>query len=158
LKRGDVTILAVAVAFLAGGAGFALGHFTAAKAATSAAVQQPGSGQGSGGFGGAGAGGGFRRGGFGTRGTVSSVSGSTITISDQSGTSRTVTVSSGTTYLNGADRSAAALSNVTTGTTILAAGQTASDGSISATRIIINPPAPRGFSGGAPAAPQTQSN
>jgi hypothetical protein len=155
VKRGDVIILVCAVAILAGGGGFALGHATAAK--TQAAAQAAGPTQ-NGGFGGA-QGGGFRRGGFGTRGTVTAVSGNTITITDSSGASKTVNVSSATAYLNGADRSQASLADVKSGANILAAGQTASDGSIAATRVIINPPAPGSFGGGAaPAAPQTQSN
>lgn len=143
MKRGDVAILTIAVAILAGGGGFALGHVTTAKSPTTASAAS----RGQGGFGMNG--GGFRRGGgFGTRGTVSTISGNTITITDDSGATKTISVTSSTSYLNGADRSQAALSDVTTGTTILAAGQTASDGSISATRIIINPPAPGNFGNG----------
>jgi hypothetical protein len=152
MKRFDVIVLVSAVALVAGGGGYALGHLTAGKSTAAASSTQPGSGNGMMGGGTAGGGGGFRRGGFGTRGTVTAVSGNTITITDQSGATRTVSVSSTTTYLNGADRSQASLSDVTSGTTILAAGPSSS-GAINATRIVINPPAPRNFGGGGGGAP-----
>lgn len=154
MKRFDLGILVAAVAILAGGVGFAIGHATAGKAPTTASS--------SGGVGGnsgyGGGGGGARRGGFGTRGTVTAVSASSITITDQNGTTHAVNVSSDTMYTNGADRSAATAADVTTGSTILAAGQTASDGSIAATRIIINPPAPGSFGGGATGGPSAGSS
>ena len=147
MKRFDVAIVVIVTALVTGGLGFWAGHATAGR--TAAASSAGGGGQSGGnGYGGGAGGGGFRRGGFGTRGTVSAVSGNTITVNDMSGATKTVNVSSSTTYLNGADRTQASQSDVTTGTTILATGQTASDGSITATRVIINPPSPGGFGGG----------
>lgn len=143
MKRFDLGILIAAVAVVAGGIGFAAGHYTAGK--TAGASASPGSagnfgGQGGGGFGGR-SGGGFRRG-FGVRGTVTTVSGSTITVNDANGTTRTITVSSSTSFISGSDRSAASESDIKTGDTLLASGQTGSDGSVTATRVIINPPVP----------------
>ena len=156
MKRFDLAVMVSAVALVAGGGGFVLGHDTAGKTAAAAGSSQNQSGNSGFGSGGQGNGGGFRRGGLGTRGTVSAVNGNTITMTNQSGTTVTVDVSSSTSYLNGADRTAASLSDVTTGSIILAAGQT-SGNTITATRIIINPPAPGSYGGGGGAAPGSSS-
>lgn len=144
MRRFDLAITIAAVALVSGGVGFALGHGTAGKTATAASSSQT-----NGGYGGGqgGSGGGFRRGGFGARGTVTAVNGNTITMTGQNGATQTVNVSSSTSYLNGADRTSASLSDVTTGSTILASGQT-SGNTIAATRITINPPAPGSYGGG----------
>jgi hypothetical protein len=139
MKQSNVIILAVLVALVAGGGGFALGHMTAAKASSTTAAAGGSSGR-------YGQAGGFRRGGFGTRGTVSAVSGNTITVTTTTGSTATVDVTSSTTYTN-SDGSVASLTDVTTGTTIMAIGQTTS-GVVNATRILINPPAPGSYSGG----------
>jgi hypothetical protein len=140
IKRFDAIILAVIVALVAGGAGFAVGHAMAPKAAATASA-------GSGSSGSNAFGPGSRRGGFGTRGTVSAVSGNTITVTTTTGATVMVDVTSATTYSNG-DGSAATLSNVTTGTSIMAIG-TNTSGTVAATRILINPAAPGSFGGSA---------
>jgi hypothetical protein len=151
VKRFDLVIVIAAVAVVAGGIGFAVGHASVPKTTATAAPGANGSGGSrySGGQGGFGQNrGGMHMRAFGTRGTITAVSSNTITLTDSSGATRTVNVTSTTTYLNGTDRSSSSLSAVTPGTTILASGQTGSDGTIKATRIIINPPAPG--SGGGP--------
>jgi len=159
MKRFDLGIVIAAVALVAGGLGFIAGHYTAGKVlgASTSAGSGPGGGHGgaSGGYDGVGGGGGFRRGSFGARGTVTGVSGNTITITDLSGATKTVNVSSSTSYFNGADRSSSSLADV--GSTILASGQTASDGSLTASRIIINPPNPGSFGGGSGGAPSAST-
>jgi hypothetical protein len=67
-------------------------------------------------------------------GTVTSVSGSTITLRLSDGSTGTVNVSSGTTYQVGTDTSAA-LSDVKVGMVLVAEGTKASDGSLSASAI-----------------------
>ncbi|MDB5178191.1 MAG: hypothetical protein JWN01_134 [Patescibacteria group bacterium] len=147
IKRFDLAILLVAVAVITGGAGFALGHAGAPK--TTAAPGQSATGNSPSGFGG---GGGRRFGGRPTFGTVSSLSGTILTITDTSGTAHAVTLTADTTYTNG-DRTAATQADLKAGTSVAAIGQAGSDGAITATRILINPQMPSGGGGssGAPA-------
>jgi hypothetical protein len=148
MKPGNVVILTAAVAMVAGGGGFALGHFTAPK---SDSVLSANTSDGSGGLSvNDGQGRGFRRFGGGHFGAVTAVSGNTVTVKDEQGTSHTVTLGSGTTYTNFADRSTAAQSDVKVGVNIMALGATASDGTITAERIIVNAPAPSTAGAGGP--------
>jgi hypothetical protein len=67
-------------------------------------------------------------------GQVTSISGQTIVITDQSGTSQTINVTTATQFSNGAS-----LSQIAVGDTIMVVGQKNSSNVIQATRIIINP-------------------
>lgn len=156
MKRFDLAILVAAVAIVAGGAGFAIGHATSPQTTASKGSGSSGNSYGNQGLrmGGMGEGG-MRMRGFGTRGTVTAVSGNTITLKDDSGANHTINVTSSTSYLDGSNRSSSSLSAVTSGTTILASGQTGSDGTINATRIIVNPP---NFGGGQGSAPSSDSS
>lgn len=71
-------------------------------------------------------------------GVVTGVSGSTFTLTGFNGTTRTVTVGDATRYQRGG--SSAALTDIATGTAIVAEGTTASDGSLSAVRVTIQVP------------------
>ena len=142
MKRFDLAILVSAVGLVCGIGGFAIGHFTAAKATTLASSSSGGSG--SGGFGGGGRFGGQRP----VFGTVASVSGDTITVNNtRSGQTETVNVTSSTTYSDGSGGGASeSLASISDGTTIAATGTT-TNGTMTATRIIVNPSF-GGFSGG----------
>ena len=144
MKRFDVIVLTVAVALIMGGIGFGIGRATAGKAsvATSGGSGNSAAGGGQSGFGG---GSGRRSGGRPVFGTVASISGNTLTITGQDGTTHAVTLSATTTYTNG-DGSSSTQASLTVGSTVAAIGPAASDGSITATRIIANPQSP----GGAP--------
>jgi len=148
MKRSDIAILVTAVALVTGLAGFGIGRATAGKAQ----VATPG-------FSDAGSQSGFgvgmRRGGRPTFGSISSLSGNALVITDSAGTTHNVTLTSTTAYTSG-DGSAAAQSDLTTGTSVAAFGTAAADGTVTATRVIINPSAPGG--GSAPAAGSTQAN
>lgn len=90
-----------------------------------------------------------------TFGSIDSISGQTITITAQDGSSKKIDFSSSTTISQ--DRQPAQSSDLQTGERIAAIGQTNSDGSIQATRIIINP----GFGGSGNSggqAPPTSTN
>jgi hypothetical protein len=143
MKRTEITILTVAVALIMGGLGlglgFGVGRATAPKATVSSS-SAAGGGTGQGGFGAAG---GRRFGGRPVLGTVATISGTTLTVTLQDGSTKTVTLTGTTTYTNG-DGSSASVAGVTAGVTVAAFGTAASDGSITATRIIINPPARSG--------------
>jgi len=67
-------------------------------------------------------------------GTVTAISGSTITVNQPDGTSATVNVTAGTTY-EVAGASGKALSDVTVGMILVAEGPTNSDGSLTATAV-----------------------
>ncbi len=149
MKRFDVVILTIAVAVLAGGGGFALGHFTAGTAATA----QTASGQNGSGFGGGSGRGGQGPGGMGRGafGTVASISGDTLTVTTRQGSTRSVTLTSTTTYDKG-DGSAATQADLVAGASVIATGDTATDGTITATKVTIDPQMPSGGPGGAPSA------
>ena len=70
-------------------------------------------------------------------GTVTAVGNDTITITGRDGTSQTIHTTSSTTYHRGS--SAADRSDVTVGSTIVAAGERGSDGSLTATTVTIVP-------------------
>ena len=96
----------------------------------------------------------------GTRGTVESVDGDTITIKTQDGQTVTVKVGSTTTVTKVASGSA---SDIATGDTLVVRGQTASDGSTTAQSITVGDAsalASGGFPGGGapPADPPTTAN
>ena len=138
MTKSDVAIVSVAVALLAGGGGFIAGRLTAPKATTASSSATGGYSRG-GGFGG----GGFRRsGGSLTFGTVTGVSGNTITMTSSSGATDTVNVSSSTTFFEPGGGSAS-LSSITSGEQI-GVGGTNSNNTITASRIIVNPQAPSG--------------
>jgi hypothetical protein len=145
VKRFDLGVLIAAVAIVAGGGGFALGHFTAKPTTASATTGNNSSGggldtQGRGRFGAAGE--------RPTFGTVASVSGNTIVVTNsRTGANVTVNVTSATTYTNSSG-AAASLADVTAGTTVAAIGSAGSDGAIAATRILINPSFGGGPAGG----------
>jgi hypothetical protein len=153
MKRETIIAGAVAIAVLAGGTGYAVGHLTAPKtvAAMNPAI---------GGFSsGPGLGGARRSGGRPVFGTVASLSGNTLVITDASGASHTVTLSATTNYTAG-DGSVATQTNLTQGTRVAAFGAAASDGAVTATRIIVNPSLPGGSNSGASSTPSgsTQAN
>jgi hypothetical protein len=135
MKRFDLAILVTSVGLVCGIGGFAIGHFTAPKAAALATSGSGGSGS-SGGFGGGGRFGGQRP----VFGTVASISGDTITVNDtRSGQTETVDVTSSTTYTDGSGGGASeSLASISDGTTIAATGTTTS-GTMTATRVIVNP-------------------
>ena len=145
MKRSDVAILAVAISLIAGLGGFGLGRATASKTQTASAASNGAGNGGQSGFG-RGSGGGRRFGGRPVFGMVSSLSGNTLSITDSTGGTHAVMLSSSTTYTNGT--ATASQSDLTAGTKVAAFGQTASDGTITATRVIINPTIPSGGNGG----------
>ena len=88
----------------------------------------------------------------GVAGSVTAVSGSTITVRDMDGFTRTVTTSSGTTYTK--DGSSATASAVTSGAVVFARGTVDSDGTtLDATAVDVRTAAGRGPIGG-PAGPR----
>lgn len=132
MKRDPIVMVVAAVVLVAVGffAGMQVQKSTGSK--TTANAAGPGS------FGGQG-GGGFRRGGGGTFGTVSSINGTTSMVVQDSrtGTSTTVNFSSSTTVTDGS--SSSSLSAIATGDTVVVMGTKASDGSVTATRVLLNP-------------------
>lgn len=151
MKRTDLAILMSTVALVTGLAGFGIGRATAGKAQ----VAGPGisGADGQSGFGGAR---GSRSGGRPTFGTVSSLSGSTLVVTDSAGTAKNVTLTATTTYTSGDGSTTATQADLTAGTSVAAFGTAATDGTVTATRIIINPSAPGG--GAAPPAGSSQAN
>jgi len=93
-----------------------------------------------------------------TSGTVSAISGSTITVTTPDGTSATIKVGSATTY-DVAGNDSAALSDIKAGMVLMATGTLNADGSLNATRIrAFDPstmpgPGKHGFGHGFPGAP-----
>ncbi len=105
VKKQDRTftiLLGVALVIAVGGVAFAVGRVTAPAAAPTTASRFAGGGFGAGGTGTAGAGtGGFARGGFGgvlLTGTVSSISGNTMTLTEANGATVNVDLTGTTTY------------------------------------------------------------
>jgi flagellar basal body-associated protein FliL len=76
------------------------------------------------------------------RGQVLSTSATTLTVKMSDGSTKIVVLSSSTSFAQSAK---ASLSDVKTGDTVNVVGTTNSDGSVTATDIQINPPAPGGF-------------
>ena len=89
-------------------------------------------------------------GGNGVRGEVTAVNGSTVTIKLANGGSQIIVLSSSTTYNKTAT---ASVSDVVVGQTIMAAGTSNSDGSVTATTVDVNPQTVAGFGGAVPIAP-----
>jgi hypothetical protein len=111
-----------------------LSHSTANQTASGGSGQY---GSGGGGFGGGG-GGGFRQGG-GVFGTVQSVSGTTMVVSDQrTGSNTTVSLASNPTITSGSG-SSATVSDIQTGDTVIVRGSAGSDGTVTAQSVRINP-------------------
>jgi hypothetical protein len=103
---------------------------TKAVTALTASVQSSGT------AGAAGGGSGRRFGGRPTLGTVSSLSGSTLVVKTSSA-DVTVDLTSSTMITNGG--SAASVSDIATGDTVAVIGTAASDGTVTATRVLLNP-------------------
>jgi len=137
MKRSDIAILTTAVALVAGLSGFGIGRWTATKPQVTAAGLNSAAGR-------QGFGGGTRRGGRPTIGTVTSVSGDALVVTDSAGTVHNVTLSAATTYTSGDGTTPATAASLTPGTSVAAFGTAAADGTIPATCIIINPAFPGG--------------
>lgn len=90
-----------------------------------------------GGFGGRGFRGGYNRGGR-VLGTVQTVSGTTLTIKTASGAITTVSLANNPSITDGSGNTVAA-SNIKTGDGVMVIGQVQTDGSVIASRVIINP-------------------
>lgn len=127
-----VAVLAV-VALLGvfGGAQLKSSNASASVTATSSGTG-PGGGRNRGQF--SGAPNGPRGGGGATFGTVESVNGDTITLTDQQGNTKTITLTSSTTITK---TTTGAPSDITTGQTIVVRGTANSDGSTTATNVAI---------------------
>lgn len=122
VKKQDRTftiLLGVALVIAVGGVAFAVGRVTAPAAAPTTASRFAGGGFGAGGTGTAGAGtGGFARGGFGgvlLTGTVSSISGNTMTLTEANGATVNVDLTGTTTYHS---QAAATAADVTAGSKV----------------------------------------
>lgn len=80
-------------------------------------------------------------------GTVTSISGTTMTITSQTGNTVTVLLAGNPTISN--NGASASVSDIATGASVAVVGTAGTDGTIAATRILLNP----SFGGGQPAAP-----
>lgn len=134
MKRSEVIILTVAVAVVASGLGFSMGRISAPR---TQAVAANGVG-GQSGF----AGGSRRAGGRPIFGSVTSLSGSSLTVTDTAGTPHVVTLSANTVYTSGDGSTSASQTDLTAGTQVATFGRAAADGSITASRVVINPSTP----------------
>lgn len=95
-------------------------------------------------------------GGFGggiVRGTVTAISGTTMTVQESNGSSKIILLSSSTTV---SKTSSAATSDLTVGATVQASGTSNSDGSVTATTVELNPIARLGAPTGTDQAPPAQ--
>lgn len=88
-------------------------------------------------------GGGFRRGGRPTIGTVTEVGGSSLTIKTATGAAVTVSLTSNTTISDDTGNTIT-VSGVKVGDSVAVVGAVASDGTITARRVRLNPPAASG--------------
>jgi hypothetical protein len=134
-KRDPIVMIVVAVVIAA--VGFVAGMQVQKHLGTkTAATPANGFGGAGGGFGG---GGGFRRGGGGTFGQVTSINGTTSMVvqNSRTGTNTTVSLSGNPTVTDAGASSS--LSAIATGDTVIVRGTTASDGTVAATSILINP-------------------
>jgi hypothetical protein len=144
MKRDPIVMIVVAVVIAAVGfvAGMQVQKHLSTRTTASAAN----------GFGGtsAGPGGGFRRGGGGTFGQVTSIDGTTSMVVQDSRTGTSVTVSlTGNPTVTDAGATSS-LSSIATGDSVVVMGTKASDGTVTATRILLNPSFGGGGSGTAP--------
>ena len=145
MKRDPIVMVVVAVVIATVGfiGGMQVQKHLGTKTTAAAAGGGFGSGQGAG----------FRRGGGGTFGQVTSINGTTSMVVQDSRTGTSVTVSlSGNPTITDAGASSS-LSAIATGDTVVVMGTKASDGSVAATRILLNP----SFGGGAAPAPSGTS-
>jgi len=138
MKSNKSIIMLVVVGVLVVGLSFFGGMLTQkALARNSSSTAAAGSGSGYGGAGGAG--GGFRRGGGGgVFGTVQSISGTTMTVSNQrTGSTSTVSLASNPTVTDAG--SSSSVSAIQTGDTVIVRGTTASNGTVTAQSVLLNP-------------------
>lgn len=142
MKKSQIIIIAVVMLFVGGGGGF-YGGMTYQKGKQPAF---PGGTFRVGNFNGNGAarnrGGATFIGGGAVRGTVTSISGTTVTVKEANGSSKLVILGGSTAITKSAS---AAASDVTVGQTIAAFGTSNSDGSVTASTIQLNPA--EGFGG-----------